>query len=81
MNPKVLELINHPFIVSLKFAFQTQDKLYMVSSSQILTETMRAQHNYADCAYNRNRHRYWTIFLVENYSSTWEKEDSKKIEV
>lgn len=27
---KVLELIDHPFIVSLKFAFQTQDKLYMV---------------------------------------------------
>lgn len=27
---KVLEEIDHPFIVSLRFAFQTQDKLYMV---------------------------------------------------
>lgn len=27
---KVLENIDHPFIVSLRFAFQTEDKLYMV---------------------------------------------------
>jgi serine/threonine protein kinase len=27
---KILQDINHPFLVSLKFAFQTEDKLYMV---------------------------------------------------
>ena len=27
---KVLELINHPFIISLKYAFQTPEKLYLV---------------------------------------------------
>jgi len=27
---KVLENIDHPFIVSLRYAFQTQDKLYMI---------------------------------------------------
>ena len=27
---KVLEEIDHPFVVSLRFAFQTEDKLYMV---------------------------------------------------
>jgi hypothetical protein len=30
-SPQVLENIDHPFIVSLRFAFQTEDKLYMVS--------------------------------------------------
>ena len=27
---KILEIVNHPFIVSLKFAFQTEKKLYFV---------------------------------------------------
>lgn len=27
---RVLELIDHPFLVSLRFAFQTETKLYMV---------------------------------------------------
>lgn len=26
----VLKKINHPFIVSLKYSFQTKDKLYMI---------------------------------------------------
>lgn len=26
----VLKKINHPFIVSLKYSFQTEDKLYMI---------------------------------------------------
>jgi protein-serine/threonine kinase len=27
---KILELINHPFIIKLKYAFQTPEKLYLV---------------------------------------------------
>ena len=27
---KVLELVNHPFIINLKYAFQTPEKLYLV---------------------------------------------------
>lgn len=30
MERKILELVHHPFIVSLKFAFQTDPKLYLV---------------------------------------------------
>jgi len=30
MERKILEIVNHPFIVSLKFAFQTDAKLYIV---------------------------------------------------
>ena len=30
LERKILEIIDHPFIISLKFAFQTQTKLYLV---------------------------------------------------
>jgi hypothetical protein len=33
---RILERIDHPFIVSLRFAFQTEHKLYMVFGALLL---------------------------------------------
>jgi serine/threonine protein kinase len=59
---EILERINHPFIVRLQYAFQTQEKLF------IITEYMQGGELYyhlrKDHCFNENRTRFYAAEIV-----------------
>ena len=64
---KIMELIDHPFVVKLRYAFQTPQKLYFIMDycpgGELFFHIQKVERFNEDAFMERKSHLLWIIYI------------------